>query len=162
MKKIFFVSSLLLVACLFAHAQTIDLLIKDLKCYNETAFNAIDLLISSRSAGEYNPLAEWSEKVSSDKIVRKVFPLEGGIQYVIVLTTEENVDGTAIEIRNKMGEQLEYYAEVNDLDRNEINFFYTPPYDDNYQISFRVVNSHKPLTCMYMGIFEGEPDPLER
>jgi len=161
LKKISLILFLLL-SCAGTQAQNIDNLVKDLKCYDETAFNAIDMLISSRSAGEYDPVAEWSEKVSSDKIVQKVFPLEGGIQYVIVLTTEENVDGTAIEIRNSLGEKLEYVSEVNDLDRNEINFFYTPPYDDKYRISFRVVNSHKPLTCMYMGIFEGEPDPQEQ
>lgn len=154
--------TLLFLLCTLARAQDIDHLVKDLKCYDETAFNAIDLLISTRSAGEYDPLAEWSEKVSSDKVVKKVFPLEGGIQYVIVLTTEENVDGTAIEIRNSLGEKLEYTSKVSDLDRNEINFFYTPPYDDNYRISFRVVNTHKPTTCMYMGIFEGDPDPQEQ
>jgi len=153
---------ILLSASAFIHAQDEDHLVKDLKCYDETAFNAIDMLISTRSAGEYEPIAEWSEKVSSDKIVKKIFPLEGGIQYVIVLTTEANVDGTAIEIRNGMGEKLEYTSTVDGLNKNEINFFYTPPYDDTYQISFRAVNSHRPTTCMYMGIFEGDPDPQEQ
>ena len=161
MKKI---SLLLILLSVFAftHAQDEDHLVKDLKCYDETAFNAIDLLISTRSAGEYEPIAEWSEKVSSEKMGKKIFQLEGGIQYVIVLTTDANVDGTAIEIRNGMGEKLEYTTTVGSLNKNEINFFYTPPYDDAYQISFRAVNSHKPTTCMYMGIFKGEPDPQEQ
>lgn len=153
----------LLFTCTFTRAQNTDLLVKDLKCFDKAAFASLDFLISTREiGGEYVPLAEWSEKVSSNTIVRKVFPLEGGIQYVIVLTTEEGVDGTAIEIRNGMREKLEYTSRLNDLDRNQINFFYTPPYDDNYQIGFRVVNSSKPSTCMFMAIFEGDPDPLER
>lgn len=152
----------LLFACTFTHAQRSDELVKDLKCFDKSAFTSLDLLISSRGSGEYEPLAEWSEKVTSKTIVRKVFPLEGGIQYVIVLTAEEAVDGTAIEIRNSLGDKLEYTSKVNDLDKNQINFFYTPPYDDNYQISFRAVNSQKATTCMFMAILEGDPDPLER
>ena len=151
-----------LVACTCSYAQHTDHLVKDLNCFDKAAFNALDLLISSRSIGEYVPVAEWSEKVNSKTIVKKIFPLEGGVQYVIVLTTEEGVDGTAIEIRNSLREKLEYTSKLNDLDRNQINFFYTPPYDDRYEISFRVVNSHKPATCMFMAIFEGDPDPMER
>jgi len=152
----------LLLASTFTYAQHTDHIVKDLKCFDKSAFTSLDLLISSRESGEYVPVAEWSEKVTSNTIVRKIFPLEGSIQYVIVLTAEEGVEGTAIEIRNSMGEQLEYTSKVNDLDNDEINFFYTPPYDDAYQISFRLVNGHKATTCMFMAIFEGEPDPLEK
>ena len=153
---------LLLFACTFAYGQNTDHLVKDLKCFDKSAFTSLDLLISSRGSGEYVPLAEWSEKVTSNAVVRKIFPLEGGIQYVIVLTAEEGVEGTAIEIRNGLKEKLEYTSRLNDLDKNQINFFYTPPYDDNYEIRFRLVNGHKSPTCMFMAIFEGDPDPLER
>jgi hypothetical protein len=152
----------LLFACTFTHAQHTDHLVKDLKCFDMSAFSSLDLLISSRESGEYVPIAEWSEKVTSNTIVWKIFPLEGGIQYVIVLTAEEHVEGTAIEIRNGLGEKLEYTSRLNDLDKNQINFFYTPPYDDAYQIGFRQVNSHKSATCMFMAVFEGDPDPQER
>src|SRR5437762_6188111 len=106
-------------------------------------------------------MAEWSEKVSSEKIIRKWFPLEEGFQYAILLSTEENVDATAIEIRDSEGDKLEYTFKINDLDNNQITFFYTPPTDDSYEISFRTVNSSKPATCMYMAIMKGEKDPLE-
>ena len=118
-------------------------------------------MISTRRAGEYIAMAEWSEQVSSEKIIRKWFPMEEGFQYVILLSTEENVDGTAIEIRDSEGKKLEYIFKINDLDNNQITFFYTPPRDDKYEVSFRTVNSHKPSTCMYMAILKGDPDPLE-
>jgi len=143
------------------YAQDNEHLTKDLKCFERSGYTALDLLMSSREAGNYEVMAEWSEKVSSSEIVTKKYPLEGAFQYVIVLTTESDVDGTAIEIRNGRGEKLEYEYKVTDLDRNQINFFYTPPNDDIYQISFRAVNSHRPSTCMYMAILKGDPDPDE-
>ena len=106
-------------------------------------------------------VAEWSEKVSSDKIIRKIFPLEGAFQYVFLLSTEENVDGVALEIQDDTGQKLEYITETSSIDNNQIIFFFTAPQDGNYLISFRTVNSRQPATCMYMAILKGEIDPLE-
>jgi len=142
-------------------AQDNEHMVRDLKCYNQSAFRALDLLLSSRETGDYEVLAEWSEKVSSNKIVNKIYPLEGAFQYVIILTTEEGIDGSAIEIRDAEGNKIEYVSRIDDLDKSQINFFFTPPVDDIYQISFRVVNGSKPTTCMYMAIMKGEKDPLE-
>ncbi|MEO5674058.1 MAG: hypothetical protein ABIQ74_05375, partial [Chitinophagales bacterium] len=133
-------------------------LVKDLKCYNKYAFSVLDLLTSSRENGNYKTLAAWSEEVTSDQIVKKIYPLEGDYQYVILLSTEQGVDGTAIEIRNSRGEKLEYVYSVNDLDRNQITYFYTPPINDKYRLNFRVVNGHKKVTCMYMAILKGDEE----
>jgi len=144
------------------YAQDMEHLTKDLECFDRTAYSNLDLLISSRESGGYEAMAEWSKKVSSDEIVRKRFPMEGGFQYVILLTTEENVDATAIEIKDSRGEKLEYEYKISDLDRNQINFFYTPPHNDVYQILFKTVNAKKLSTCMYMAILKGDPDSQEQ
>jgi hypothetical protein len=141
-----------------AYAQEIKLH-KDLKCFDQTGFTTLDMLVSSRESGGYVAVAEWSEQVSSSKIVHKTYHLEGGIQYALIVATEQQVDATGIEVRDSRGTKLEYVNTINDLSKNQITFFYTPPYDDNYELSFRVVNSNKPLTCLYMAIMKGDPDP---
>lgn len=152
---------LLLVLPAVGFGQDLEHLTKDLRCFERSAFSALDLLMSSRESGGYVVMAEWSERVTSDRIVTKRFPLESTIQYVILLTTENGVDGTAIEIRDRRGERVKYEYKVSDLDRNQINLFFTPDRDDTYQLSFRVINEGKPETCMYMAILKGDKDPLE-
>ena len=141
--------------------QDMEHLTKDIRCYDKVAYSALDLLVSSRESGGYQLMAEWSQRVSSGDIIRKKYPLEGGVQYVILLTTEQGADGTAIEIKDSRGEKQEYESKVTDLDSNQINIFFTPDRDDTYQILFRLVNNHKPQTCMYMAIMKGEKDPSE-
>ena len=144
------------------HAQDLEHLTKDLKCFDRVAYSALDWMLSTRDAGGYETMAEWSQKVSSNEIVRKKFPLEGGFQYVIILATESDVDATAIEIKDSRGQKLEYESRISDLDRNQINFFYTPPSNDIYQILFRTVNIKKSTTCMYMAIMKGGADVQEQ
>jgi hypothetical protein len=137
-------------------SQDMEDLTKDLKCFDKSAYEELDLLVSSRDAGEYVVLGEWSQNVTSDQVISKRFPLEGDFQYAIILSSEDGVDGTGIEIRNKRGEKIEYVSKVNEMDNSIINFFFTPPLDDLYSIRFRTVNSHKSSTCMFMAILKGE------
>ncbi len=157
MKKNFFILFLFILS-FNSYSQDMENLTKDLKCFDNAAFSEMDLLVSSRSAGEYEVMAQWSEKVSSDDFVKKRFPLEGGFQFVIILTTENGVDGTGIEIRNSRGEKIDYIYKIDELDNNVINFFFTPPLDDVYSIIFRTVNTHKASSCMFMAILKGEED----
>jgi len=159
MLKKFLSAALLFFAFQRLYSQDESNLTKQFKCFNQSAFSTLDFLISDRETGEYEPMAEWSERVSSSDIVRKKFPLEEDYQYVILLATEPGVDASALEIRNSAGEKLEYEYKVNDLDRNQITFFFTAPDDDIYQISFRTVTSKQPAVCMYMAILKGEIDP---
>jgi hypothetical protein len=138
-----------------------DDLVKDLRCFDAGAYTTMDLLINSRKSGEYLVIAQWSENVSTEQTIRKKFPLEGDFQYAILLATEFNVDATAIEIRDAQGKKLEYEYKITDLDRNQINFFYTPPYSGAYFLAFRTVNTSKAATCMYMTVMKGEKDPSE-
>ena len=132
---------------------------KDLKCFDQTGFTTLDMMLSDRESGGYLAVAEWSERVSSSQIVRKKYPMEGGIQYMLIVATEQKVDAVGIEVRDSHGTKLEYTHTINELLKNQISLFYTPPYDDDYELSFRVVNSNKPLTCLYMAIMKGDPDP---
>jgi hypothetical protein len=136
-------------------------LTKDLRCFEPGAYSELDFLVSSRESGGYELMAQWSQHVSSDDIIKKRFPMESAIQYVILLSTESSADATAIEIRDSRGEKQEYEYKVSDLDRQQINLFYTPDYDDVYQISFRTINSHRARSCMYMAIMKGDKDPFE-
>ena len=141
----------------FAQSQSTD---KDFKCFEKGAYTAFDLLKTTRTYGDYETEDEWSERLTSDKILKKNIELEGGRMYVILLASEEDVDGTALEIHDSDGTQLEYEFKITDLDNNQINFFYTPDRDDVYQLFFRVVNSHKDATCTYMAVLKGEMDPF--
>ena len=140
----------------FAFAQLED---GDFKCYDKGAYLNFDLMQATRSFGNYDPEEEWSQKVTSNTIVRKNIEMEGGRLYVILLAAEFGSEATAMEIRDGTGTVLEYVYKIVDPDKNEITFFYTPTQDDDYQISFRVINSHKPYTCAYMGILKGDIDP---
>jgi hypothetical protein len=132
---------------------------KDFKCNDIIVYESFDLLKSTRSYGNYDPEEEWSEYLTSGKIIRKRVDLDGGRQYTILLVTEKSVDASAIEIRDDMGLQLEYVFKINELDREQINLFYTPVNDGTYQIYFRVINSRQPASCTYMAILEGDLDP---
>lgn len=153
MKKLFLILTLIVHGfSLFAQS---DYLVKDLQCYEPSAYAAFDLLSTTREYGEYEPMAIWSRKISSGDIVEKFYPLEGGIQYAIILATEDGVDATAMEIRDKEGNQVEYLFKINELNNNQINFFYTPSRDDTYRFYFRVMNRQKSSSCLYMTILKG-------
>src|SRR5580765_5305203 len=107
---------LIAVSNLFAQGPTG----KDFKCFNKNAYTDFDLLKTTRTYGDYEPEDEWSEKLTSDKILKKNVELEGGRMYVILLATEQNVDATALEILDSEGIQLEYEYKISDLDNNQI------------------------------------------
>ncbi len=132
----------------------------DFKCYDKAVYSTFDFLESTRSYGNYEPDEEWSEDLTSGKIVKKEVDLEGGRQYTILLVTEKNADASAIEIRDERGFQLEYVYKIKELDKDQINLFYTPVNDGTYQLYFRVINDHQPLSCTYMAILEGDLDPV--
>ena len=131
----------------------------EFKCFDKNVVTAFDFLKTTRSFGNYEVEEEWSRFLSSDKIEKKLVELDGGRQYTFLVVAEPGVDATALEIRDLSGVQVEYVYKINEMDNNEINFFYTPLNDGIYQVLYRVVNSAKIYTCTYMAVLKGDPDP---
>ncbi len=130
---------------------------KEFKCTDQQIFATYDLLKTTRSYGNYDPQNEWSQELSSEQIIRKSVELEGGRQYAILLVTRKDVDATGVEIRDQYGFQLEYVYKVTELDKGQINVFYTPDVDGIYQLYFRVVDNAP--VCSYMAVLKGDLDP---
>ena len=130
---------------------------KDFQCIDQQVYSAYDLLKTTRSYGNYEPQHEWSQILSSDDIIRKAVELEGGRQYTILLVAPKEVTATGIEIRDQYGFQLEYVYKVTELDRGQINLFYTPDVDGTYQLFFRMLHSN--AVCSYMAVLKGDLDP---
>lgn len=129
----------------------------DFKCNNAQIYAAYDLLKTTRSYGNYEPQQEWSQQLASSDIIRKDVELEGGRQYTILLVTRQGVAATGIEIRDQYGFPLVYESKVAELDRGQINLFFTPDFDGYYQIYFRVLDSAP--VCTYMAVLKGDLDP---
>ena len=130
---------------------------KDFQCTDPQIYATYDLMKTTRSYGNYEPQNEWSQSLTSGDIIRKSVELEGGRQYTILLAAHNKVSGTSVEIRDQYGFQLEYVYKVTELDRGQINLFYTPDIDGTYQIYFRVV--HAEPVCTYMAVLKGDLDP---
>jgi hypothetical protein len=153
--RIFFV--LFIFSAQLAFAQN-DNVTKSFSCNDAGAYHDFDLQIYSRSTGDYEPQYEWSEKLVSNKILKKQVALLGDYQYVFLLNAANNVDGVGLEIRDNTGEQLEYDYKLNEPDNNELTVFYTPPGDGVYYLLFRVIGKNDQPVCTYMGVLKGEPD----
>lgn len=130
---------------------------KEFKCMDQQLYATYDLLKTTRSYGNYEPQNEWSQLLTSDDIIRKTVVLEGGRQYTILLVAPKDVTATAVEIRDQYGFQLEYVYKVTELDKGQINLFYTPDADGTYQLLFRVL--HTGAVCSYMAVLRGDLDP---
>lgn len=130
---------------------------KEYKCMDQQIYATYDLLKTTRSYGNYDPQNEWSQELTSDQIVRKSVELEGGRQYAILLVTRKDVAATGVEIRDQYGFQLEYVYKVNELDKGQINVFYTPDVDGIYQVFYRVVDTTP--VCSFMAVLKGDLDP---
>lgn len=141
----------------FTFAQSDDVT-KSFSCNDADAYHNFDLEIYSRSAGDYEPQDEWSEKMESDKILKKQVELAGDYQYVFLLNAENKVDGVGLEIRDNTGEKLEYDYKLNEPDNNELTVFFTPPNDGIYNLLFRVIGKNNQSVCTYMAVLKGEPD----
>lgn len=124
---------------------------------DEQIYATYDLLKTTRSYGNYDPQNEWSQSLTSSDIVKKSVELDGGRQYAILLVTRKDVEGTGIEIRDQYGYQLEYVYKVTELDKGQINLFYTPDTDGIYQLYFRVIDSTS--VCTFMAVLKGDLDP---
>ncbi|MEO6440986.1 MAG: hypothetical protein ABIO46_03410 [Chitinophagales bacterium] len=124
---------------------------------DQQVYATYDLLKTTRSYGNYDPQNEWSQSLTSVDIVRKSVELEGGRQYAILLVTRKDIAGTGVEIRDQYGYQLEYVYKVTELDKGQINLFYTPDADGIYQIYFRVIDSSP--VCTFMAVLKGDLDP---
>ncbi|MBA3647544.1 MAG: hypothetical protein H0W62_03170 [Chitinophagales bacterium] len=129
-----------------------------MKCINTATEKQLEMLKDTRSFGEYELKHEWSDRLTSTQTFRKKLELTGGIEYVFFLVTDPNVDATAIEIKDALGDQLDYEYNVSGLEKNIINFFFTADFDGSYYLLFRVINKQQPSTCTYMGVLEGESD----
>lgn len=141
-----------------AHAQE-RLNKDDFKCFDKGAYASFDFLETTRSYGNYEPEEEWSQKITSGQIVRKSVEMEGGHQYTILLATENGAEATAIEIRDDTGMQLDYTYKINELDKDQINLFFTPDGDGTYLLYFSVVNPKQSSSCTYMAVLKGDIDP---
>ncbi|MBK9732297.1 MAG: hypothetical protein IPO83_13625 [Chitinophagaceae bacterium] len=130
---------------------------RSFQCMDQKTYASYDLLKTTRSYGNYDPQNEWSQLLSSNDIIRKSVELEGGRQYAILLVADNNVEATAIEIRDHYGIQLEYLYKVTELDKGQINLFYTPDADGYYQIYFRVIDGTP--GCVFMAVLKGDLDP---
>ncbi|MCS6916830.1 MAG: hypothetical protein RMK52_08485 [Chitinophagales bacterium] len=132
---------------------------KDLQCTHAEVLKQVDLLVSTRSFGEYRTMAMWSQQLSSDQIMRRRYPMEGGYLYVAIVSAPQGIDALALEIRNSYGEKIEYVTKITELDNYLINHFFTPPDDDIYQFNVRVINRNSNRSCVCLVLMKGEEDP---
>ncbi len=141
-----------------ANAQYGDRLIKRLHCTNTYISQQLDLLVSTRAFGEYEPVAVWSSALGSNDFLVGTYELESDVMYVILVCTEPHIDALGLEIRDERGVLLEYIPKITDLDRNILNHFFVPMYNGRYHFQVRVQNRNKPRTCSYLMLLQGEED----
>ncbi len=141
-----------------ASAQYGDRLIKRLHCTNSYIGQQLDLMVSTRAFGEYEPVAVWSSALSHLDLLVGTYELEGDVMYVVLVCTEPHIDALALEIRDERGELIEYVPKITDLDKNILNHFFVPMYDGRYQFLVRVQNRNKPRTCSYLMLLRGEEE----
>jgi hypothetical protein len=131
----------------------------EFKCFDKNVVTAFDFLKTTRSFGNYEVEEEWSRFLSSDKIEKKLVELDGGRQYTFLVVAEPGVDATALEIRDLSGVQVEYVYKINEMDNNEINFFYTPLNDGIYQVCIESLILRKFIPARIWLFLKGDPDP---
>lgn len=134
---------------------------RDLKCTDAEVMANVDLLTSTRQYGEYRVLGMWSQAVTADEVMRRRYPMEGGVLYVVIVSAPKGVDALALEIRNSYGEKIEYVTKITDLDNHILNHFFTPPDDDLYLMSARVIHKKRPRSCLFLVLMKGENDPMQ-
>ncbi|MCS6991856.1 MAG: hypothetical protein NZL95_08340 [Chitinophagales bacterium] len=134
---------------------------KDLRCTDKEVLANLELMTTTRTYGGYQTMGLWSEALSSEEILRRRYPMEGGILYVAIVTAPKGINALALEIRNSYGEKIEYVTQFNELDNHLINHFFTPPDDDIYVLSVRVINRKSARTCVGLALMKGEDDPTQ-